>query len=170
MQTSREVRQRRGLSVIAGMSLVGAAALSSFGASAADMAYKAEPTDCQCLVSRDAKGLIRDARGNVMATQRTGLVPVQANDTMYLPGRVVTGALSSSAVVALGDRCEVAMSANQTAEITAESGRFCLRLVGDPGISPVVPLAALGVAAGVGAVIAAGGDGNGPFPVRPVSR
>lgn len=164
MQASREVRQRRGLSVIAGMSLAGAVALSSFGASAADMAYKAEPTDCRCLVSRDTTGLIRDARGNVMATQRSGLVAVQANDTMYLPGRVVTGTLSSS-VVALGDRCEVAMGSNETAEITAEGGRLCLRVVSDPGLSPVVPLAALGVAAGVGGVIAASGDSSGPFPV-----
>lgn len=163
MQDSREVRQRRGLSVIAGMSLAGVVTLSSFGAMAADLVYKAEPTDCRCLVSRDTQGLIREARGNVMATQRTGFSPVQTNDTtMHLPGRVVTGVLSSS-VVALGDRCEVSMGASETAEITAENGRLCLRLVSDPGISPVIPLAVLG---GVGVAIAAGsGGGDGPFPV-----
>lgn len=152
MQASREMRRRRGLPVFACASLAGVAVLLSFSVSAQETRTQERTvrdlSTCRCVVSRGAIGLIREANGNVMATQRTGLVPVQANSTMRVPGRVVTGA-SSSSVVALGDRCEVAVGANESAEITAEQGRLCLRLVGNApegavgmfgGISPVVPL------------------------------
>lgn len=174
MQGSREVRQRRGLSVIAGVSLVGAVTLSSFGALAQDRSAtntreQEQALNCRCLVARDSKALFREAKGSVLATQQTEFAPVQTNDTMRVPGRAVTGAWPSSAVIVLGERCEVEMKANETAEITAEEGRLCLRVVGEQGISPLVPLATLGVAGGIGGIIA-GNGGDGGTPVFPVSR
>jgi hypothetical protein len=48
---------------------------------------------------------------------------------MRVPGRVITGASSSSsAVIALGNGCEIEVGPNRTAEITPEGGRLCLRV------------------------------------------
>lgn len=180
MRIMREARRRRGLSALTGISLVGATVVSSFGALAADMAERT----CQCVAARDSGALVREARGNVLATQKIGLMPVQSNQTMYVPGRVVAGA-SSSSVVALGERCEVTIGSNQSAEIRAQGGQLCLQVVDNglpvkavaapaaavaPAISPLVPLAALGAAGIVTAVvISQNGDDDNVIPL-PVSR
>jgi len=150
------------LSALLGLSLAGAA-LTPFQAAAQNQAR--DWSACECVASRGDRAEVRFAQGRVSATQSNGLLPVQSNATMHVPGKVVAGP-QSSAIVALGDRCEVRVDANQTVEIRGDGAQLCLaRMDSDPealagaGTSTAVAvLLGIGGAAGIAGVVAATND------------
>lgn len=141
------------LSALLGLSLAGAA-LTPFQAAAQNQAR--DWSACECVASRGDRAEVRFAQGRVSATQSNGLLPVQSNATMHVPGKVVAGP-QSSAIVVLGDRCEVRIEANETVEIRGNETHLCLaRLDGaaDAVASSVSPKVVVGVLLGIGGVAA----------------
>jgi len=117
------------------------------------MSFAQDLRTCECVTVRGASAMVREVKGRVLASQAAGLVPAGENASIRVPGRVVAGPQSSSLVV-VGDRCEVRVGANQSAEIRGEGGQLCLRLTDNApqgpvspggGIPPVVPLTILGL-------------------------
>lgn len=143
------------LSALLCLSLAGGA-LVPFQAAAQNQNQDRDWSACECVASRGDRAEVRFAQGRVSATQSNGLLPVQSNATMHVPGKVVAGP-QSSAIVVLGDRCEVRIEANETVEIRGNETQLCLaRLDGaaDAVASSVSPKAVVGVLLGIGGVAA----------------
>ncbi|MGB3831176.1 MAG: hypothetical protein WA975_04845 [Mesorhizobium sp.] len=156
-----------GISALLCLSLVGGGAMVPFEAVAQDQAR--DWSACECVASYGDAAQVRFAEGRVSATQANGLLPVRSNATVRVPGKVVAGP-QSSAVVAVGNRCDVRVGSNETLEIRGDGARLCLaRLDGASGVvassvSPKVVGILLGIG-GVAAIAAAIHD-----PDRGVSR
>lgn len=90
-------------------------------------AYSQGAGECAC-VAQNGPGMLSEAAGEVLVSQRAGMLPAAPGAQLAPGSRVLVGPRSSALVSFPG--CELRLAANAQLDVVARGSQLCLRVDG----------------------------------------